>query len=172
MKLIEALKKKKELLRKADDLRNKVSKYCAHMSFETPTYPEQKKQVEEWIQSHHDVIKEIEHLQVSVQNTNLKTPVTIEIGGKTVTKPIAAWILRRRELSQLDLSCWQKLTDRNLKEGVYNDSQQNKIDAKITRCYDPVERDKKVELYRTEPTTIDSTLETVNATTDLIEVEK
>lgn len=38
MKLIEALKKVKDLARKADDLKGKVSAYCAHLSFETPTY--------------------------------------------------------------------------------------------------------------------------------------
>jgi hypothetical protein len=43
------------------------------------------------------------------------------------------------------------------------------IEKKIVRHFDPAERDRMRELYRSEPTIIDSTLETVNATTDLIE---
>ncbi len=169
MKLIEALKKKKELLRKADDLKGKIGTYCVHMSYETPTYEDQKSQVREWIQAHTDIIKEIEHLQVAILRTNLMTDVTIILGDNSVTKPIAAWIIRRREMAGQDLSCWQKLTDKNLKEGLFRNSQQQEIVAKIVRCYDPVERDRNCELYRSEPSTIDSTLETVNAVTDLIE---
>jgi len=41
--------------------------------------------------------------------------------------------------------------------------------VKIRRYFDPKVRDVKVDLFRREPSVIDSTLETVNAVTDLIE---
>jgi hypothetical protein len=44
-----------------------------------------------WIQAHGDIMKEILKLQIAIQKTNLLTPVTIEIGGKQVTKSIAFW---------------------------------------------------------------------------------
>lgn len=59
MKLIEALKKIKELQQKASDLRDLVKQNCARSSIETDKYPEQDKKVSGWIQSHSDILREI-----------------------------------------------------------------------------------------------------------------
>lgn len=170
MKLIQAMKKLKDLNAKAEDLRKKVQMHSADLTIENPVYPDQRRQVAEWIQSHGDVLKEILHLRVAIQRTNIATEVSIEIGGKHVSKSIAAWIHRRRDLAKLDLSMWQQLTDRNLKEQNIQTAPGGAVtEVRIRRYYDPAERDSKLELYRTEPSVIDATLETVNAITDLIE---
>jgi hypothetical protein len=169
MKLIQAMKQIKDLARKADDLKVKISQQCAHLSFETPTYGErQKEQVKEWLQAHEDILKEILRLRISIQKTNLATSVTIELDGKQVTKTIAEWIHRRRDLAKSAMDAWMRLTDKGLKEGIGVNSMNEKIDMKIVRNFDPAERDKKVELYRSEPSIIDATLEVANAVTDLI----
>jgi hypothetical protein len=171
MQLIQAMKKIKDLQRKADDLKVKIGQHCAHLNFETPTYGErQKEQVAEWLQAHEDILKEILHLRVSIQKTNLEIPVTIELGGKQVTKTIAEWIHRRRDLAKSSMDAWSKLTDKGLREGRVKNSMEEVIDAKIIRNFDPAERDKNIELYRSEPSIIDATLEVVNATTELIEL--
>ena len=41
-------------------------------------------------------------------------------------------------------------------------------EVRVRRYYDPAQRDEKLELYRSEPSTIDATLEVSNAVTDLI----
>lgn len=170
MKLIEAMKKIKDLLRKADDLRSKIGKYCAYLKpVESPTYPDQKGEVAQWLQAHDDVIKEICRLRIAIQKTNLMTPVAIEIGDNMVTKSIAEWIHRRRDLARLSCSAWQQLGDKNLREGITKNSQQEIVQVTIERCYDPQTRDKMIELYTSEPSIIDSRLEVVNAITDLIE---
>lgn len=172
MKLIEAMKKLKDLGIKADDLRKKVSQHCAALSFETPVYGEkQRETVMGWIQSHTDIMQEIARLRVAIQKTNIATLVDIDLGGKKVTKSIAEWIHRRRDLAKLDLDMWSKLTDRGLKEGSLAASQAGgtATEVKIVRYFDPGERDAKMELYRSEPMVIDATLEVVNAVTDLIE---
>ena len=170
MKLIEAMKKCKDLSRKADDLRGKISVHCAHMSFETPTYGNnQREQVREWLQAHSDICKEMLALRTSIQKTNLLTPVKIELGGVAVEKTIAEWIHRRRDLAKAEHDAWSKLGDRNLKEGVLKNSMGETVEAKIVRNFDPAERDRRLELYRSEPSTIDSTLEVINAVTDLIQ---
>jgi len=169
MKIIEALKKREDLKRKADDLRALVRDNCALSSFDTPKYADQKKQVREWIQAHSDVLTEIERLTLAIQRTNLKTIVTIELGTKVVEKPIAAWILRRRDLAKLELAMWNQLSDRNIKEGFANGPSGDPIEIKLARFYDPQERDTRRELYASEPSVIDARLEVVNATTDLIE---
>lgn len=168
MKIIEAMKLQKELLVKAEDLRKKVSTYCADQSHETPVYgTEQGEKIKEWIQAHSDVIKQINKLRVAVQRANLETNVTIELGGKSVTKCIAEWIHRRRDLSAMELSIWRGIGDRGLKEGLIRQSTGETYEVKIRRYYDPNERDNAVELYRNEPSIIDRTLEVVNAVTEV-----
>lgn len=169
MKLIEALKQMKELQRKASDLRTNINRHCAISTLETPLYPDQKKKMDSWLQSHGDLVKEILRLRVAVQRTNLETEVTIELGGKLVTKTIAEWIHRRRDLAGLELQAWRKLTDRNIQEGQAPGPGGNVVEVKIVRFYDPEERDRKVDLYDSEPALIDGKLEIANAVTDLIE---
>lgn len=170
MKLIQAMKQLKDLAVKAEDLRDKVSKFSADLTIETATYPDQRRQVSEWIQSHSDVLKEILRLRFLIQKTNIQTPVTIELDGKQVTKTIAEWIHRRRDLAKLELDMWAKLTDRNLKEQNIQTTPGGAVtEVRIRRYYDPQDRDNKMESYRREPSVIDATLEVVNATTDLLE---
>jgi len=170
MKIIQGLKEIKDLKVKADDLKTKVHKHCAHLSFESPVYPDQKDQVSKWLQAHSDVIKEISRLQLAIAKTNLDTMVTIKLGDKNVVKSITEWIYRRRDLAAMQQAMYKSLTDRGLQEkGTYTDSQEDNKEYKIVRCYDPVERDNKIELYRSEPSIVDATLEVINATTDLIE---
>jgi len=170
MKLIEAMKKLKDFVRKAEDLRGKIKVNCAHLSVETPTYGEkQREQVREWLQAHEDICKEMLKLRVAIQRTNLATAVSISFDDKTVTKSIAEWIHRRRDLAKLDADAWAQLGDKGLKEGWGNNSMGEKLEVKIVRNFDPKERDAKLELYRSEPMTVDATLEVVNAVTDLID---
>lgn len=168
MKLIQAMKKIKDLQIKANDLRDKVKKHCADLDYETPAYPDQKNQIKEWIQSHSDILKEILSLRVAIQKTNLSTNVVIELDGKQVNKSIAEWIHRRKDLAKMEMDMWSMLTDRNLKEGRISESSGQIREVKIRRYFDSAEKDKKIDLYRTEPSIIDSTLEVVNATTELI----
>lgn len=169
MKLIEAMKKIKDLKRKADDLKEKVGQYCADIDCEAPTYPDQRKQISEWLQSHGDVIKEISDLRFRIQKTNLETPVTISFDSKYVTKSICEWIHRRKDLAKEEEAIWKKLHDKGYKETYANKLSTNSPEIIIKRrlYFDAAERDKKIELYRSEPSLIDSTLEVINATTDL-----
>ena len=171
MKIIEALKKIKQLKIKCSDLNEKVRTYCADLDNETPYYPDQRAQIREWVQSYNDSTKEIVRLNYCLQRTNLETMVTIELESKNVTKSIFEWILRRKEYAKMDENIWRSLTDKGLREeNKYQTTQNAPVLVVKRRLYfDPVERDKKVELYRTEPSKIDSTLEIINAITDLKE---
>lgn len=169
MKLIEGLKKIKELNKKAEDLKDKVRKHSAHLSNEKSVYENQKEQIAKWLQSHHDIVKEILHLQIAIQKTNLATKVTITLDNGNIEKTIAEWIHRRRTLAGLQEAIYRSLTDRNLREGTIKQSNDERVEVHIVRYYDPAERDKQIELYDNEPKAIDAKLEIVNATTDLIE---
>lgn len=169
MKIIEGLKRIKDLQKKAEDLRKKIGTYCAHMDFETPTYANQGEQIKEWLQSHSDTVKEILRLRIAIQRTNLATEVTIDLGEKLVKKTIAEWIHRRRDLASEEMNAWRSLSDRGLKEGAIKTSSGEIKDVKVVRYYDAKQRDNKISLFDGEPSIIDSKLEIVNAVTDLIE---
>ena len=68
----------------------------------------------------------------------------------------------------MDQAIWAALGDRNLRETVIQTSTGQREETKIRRYYDPATRDTKIELYRSEPSIIDSSLEIINATTDLV----
>ena len=168
MKLIEAMKKIKELSVKATDLQAKVAMHCANLDIETPMYADPKGQVQEWIQAHGDILKEVLKLRVSIQRTNINTMVPIELGGVQVSKSIAEWVHRRRDLAKMEMDVWSKLGDRGLREGAINSTVGGETRlVKIVRHFDPKARDEKIDLYRSEPSKIDAALEVVNAVTDL-----
>lgn len=168
MKIIEGLKEIKRLEEKVTDLQGKVQRYCADLDYETPAYPDQRKQVTEWMQSIHDSLKAAMDLRIRLNRTNIATVVPIELGGQKVEHSIAEWIIRRRLYAQMEMRAWEALSNRGLKEGQAATTAGDKITVKIRYHYDPVERDKKVETFRGEPGIIDRTLEVTNATTDII----
>lgn len=169
MKIIEGLKDIKALTKKAHDLREKVSKYHADFDHETSAYPNQRDQVAEWVQSHHDTVKRILALKHLIKKTNIQVPVTITLGGVAVTRSISEWIDRRRELVSMEKALYASMNDRGLQEGTTTLSNGEKIVKKIRRHYDAQTRDKKLDEYNEEPHLIDAQLEIKNAVTDLIE---
>lgn len=170
MKIIEAMKRIKLNKDKLGDLQLKIQQNCARLNHETPLYGEETAgKIKEWTQACEDIGRDNIGLLIRIQKTNLATDVTIELGGKKVTKNVAEWVWRRREYAQYDLNTWSKQTDRNLKEGTAQSSTSVPVEVKIVRYYDPVERDKKLAMYQSEPKEIDAALEVINATVDLVE---
>lgn len=169
MKLIEALKKTKDLLKKADDVKGKISAHCADLDCETPLYSDQRNQIDSWLQSHHDILKEISILNYRILKTNVLTKVVIELDGKQVEKTISEWILRRKKLCAMEEACWKVLGDKGLREGNLNQSNGIPIIVKIRRYFDPKQRDHKIACFSSEPSIIDGRLEITNCITDLMD---
>ena len=169
MKIIEAMKQAKDLEKKSADLRAKIGQYCADLSIENPVYENQREQVRGWLQAHEDITRQIARLKTSITKTNLATVVTIQLGGKSVAKCIYEWIQRRQKLADLDRQAWAALTDRNLKEQNVSSNGANVTPVTVRRYFDPLERDAKSEIYRSEPAAIDGALEVINATTELLD---
>lgn len=169
MKIIQAMKQVKANKEQIVDLQGKIATNCAHLNYETPLYgTETGKKIQEWLQGCTDLAQDNIQLLTAIQKTNLATNVTIELGGKQVTKNIAEWVWRRREYAELDQKTFTVLTDRNLKEGQNQTTTGVAMDIKIVRYYDPVKRDEALAMYRSEPHAIDSALEVVNAVTELL----
>jgi len=172
MTIIEAMKKQKANLVKLSDLQGKIALYSAHTSLEASSTPYGDKtyeKVDEWTKACESITQENARLALAVQRTNLETLVTITLGGREVTKCIAEWVLRRRTYANLDFQTWSRQTDRNLKVGQAPGSQGAPVEVKLIRNYDTEKRDKHMQMYQMEPHEINSKLEVVNATTELVE---
>lgn len=74
-----------------------------------------------------------------------------------------------RDLATDEAKMWRGLTDKNLKEGTMKQSNDQPVEVKIIRCYEPEERDQRIYSLESEPSIIDGKLEIVNAVTDLME---
>lgn len=164
------MKRIKANVAKVTELQARIGKTCAHLSYETPLYPDPAAKVAEWLQACDDTSQESARLLVAIQRTNLATRVTIELGGKQVEKTISEWVWRRRKFAAVDQVTWGTLGDRGLKEGhIPQSTGATAVPSKIVRNFDPVQRDTMLDMYRSESSRIDAALEIVNAVTDLIE---
>lgn len=176
MKLVEAMKDTKGALRKMEDLRKKISQYCADLDCMQPTYgspEEQKKKISEWLQSHNDLAFKLTDLRKAIQLTNLQTSVTIKVGDNDVTRSIAEWVIRRREIIDFQLLAYNDLSDKGLADrglrAMGNIDEAKKLSTARVRFYfDASERDKNIEVLKNEKESIDKALEIVNATTELL----
>jgi len=176
MKLIEAMKNVKSTLRKMEDLRKKITKYCSDLDYMAPIYgnvDEQKKKIAEWLQSHHDLALQLTTLKANIQKTNLATPVTIKVGNNDITRPIAEWVIRRREIVDLEILAVSALQETNMDTPAYRLVSRNNDqmkDAKIRLYFVAEERDYVLEILRSEKEMIDKALEIVNVNTELIDI--
>ena len=170
MKVIEAMKMVKANREKIADLQAKIAANCAGLSHETPVYgADTARVVNGWLQACQDLSQECAKLLVRISKTNIQTNVSITIAGQVVTKSIAEWVWRRREFAVLDLKSVSVLGDRGLREGAVNVGTAQPLEVKIVRYFDPMQRDKLADMYRSEPHLIDAALEVVNAVTELVE---
>lgn len=169
MKIIEALKQTKFLLKKAEDLRSKMSANCADMDFDTPLFPDMKAKISEWLQAHTDIVREIARLKYRIQKTNVLTKLSIDLSGTQVEKSLYEWVQRRKELANIELQAYNALTDRGLTDRQYQQTNAQVATMKMRRYYDPVEKMRKIDALKFEPVAIDAALEIANCTTDLLE---
>lgn len=171
MKIIEAMRNIKILNEKISDLKSKIRDNSTDTDNVQPAYgtvDNQLKKVSEWIQSCKDSVRDIEKMRLGIQNTNLKTNVAITLNGKSVEKPIAAWIHRRRDLAEMERGIWRSLTDEGWKGGGMKDEKTGEIIAvNVRRYFDKEKRDQKIQEFSEEPHLIDAALEIANATTDV-----
>lgn len=172
MKIVQALKTIKANRMKIDDLIRKIRDNAARTSIQTSPYGDQEtviKQVASWMDTVRSVIRENEILTNRLHRTNALTSVTMEIGNKSITKTIDEWIVRRKEGVSFETRMMQSLTDLGLREELVKQPDGSTIHVTIVRHFDPKQRDDRMSVLMDEVQIIDSTLEIVNATTDLVD---
>ena len=164
MKLIEAMKELKTIEKRMVKNAEKVTEYASSLESERMQFDnekEQKKEVSSLLQANEDLLTEYLRVKTAIEKTNLETKVDIE--GKVHT--ISELLIVKRRMAKFMTNTYTSLNEskaRNLKSGR-NDN------PKTVVFFDEKKKNEKLEHWENLYERIDSRLEVVNATTELVE---
>lgn len=166
MKLIEAMKELKLIIKKMESNNEQVVKLSSILSNEKPlvgsSIEDQKKEVNALIQSNEDLFDNYLKLKLAIEKTNTTTSVTIN--DKTLT--ITEWLTFRRNASEA--SRIYLLVNTSAAQGRLSRINNSDKTIEVLPCFDEkIINTKKMEMIDILGK-IDWTLEVVNATTDLV----
>jgi len=170
MKLIEGMKTLKVIEKRMQHNAERINQYAAIVSTERPifgTEAEQRKQLESLIQANNDLAKEYLSIKKRVDMTNLKTEVTI---GKDVFT-IADLLQIQRNVAKLMRMTFNALNDRLAEQRLASMRQQStEKTPRVERMYDESRKYEGLQYWQGLEDEIETRLEVINATTELIEL--
>lgn len=167
MKLIEAMKQLKVIEKRMAKNVQQITKYASIPSNEKSpfgTEDQQKKEVRSLLQSNNDLTKEYLRLKNCIDRTNLNT--TIQIDGISYT--LVDLLTLKRKLANGMINTYEALNDSysiSKIRGIYNQ------DKSVTTVYlyDEEDKNNNIRKWQDLADNIESRLEVINATTDLVE---
>jgi len=169
MTLIEAMKGLKHTERKMDSNKEKIQKYAATLDNERlpfETAENQAKEVQAFIQSCEDLDLYRRKLKECIEYTNLMTKV--EIQGATYSISELLFILRKTADSMLSVyKCLNTDAARGRLRGFVIEGGKS---IPITTHYKEVDKNEKLKKWQELKDTIESRLEVINATTQLLKL--
>jgi len=168
MTITEGLKELKLIEKKLKKNCTLLEKYSSQPSNEKPYFTseqEQKKEIDAILQSSEDLVKNYLEIHRKINVTNLKTMV--EMNGHTYS--IHSLIQIRRKLASLIVGVYQSLNDNNYYKSASQFKNSQNIDLTVTRFYEEKQKQSKIRHWEDFYNSIDGRLETINATTQLIE---
>lgn len=169
MILIEAMKKLKVIDKRILSNQQSIRKYASMPDTMRPyfgTEDKQKAEVKGLVQANGDLVEEYVLLKARIDATNLST--LVEVQGKKYT--IASLLLYRRKLAEAMISTYKALDVRSRNSGMdFHSSSSDGKRVQILRFYDETWKNDGLRKWSDLYDAIDSKLEIVNATTDLIE---
>ena len=166
MKLIEAMKELKLIEKKMAKNAQLITKYSAQPNSERLYFGDaesQKKEIQSLIQSNLDLAENYVALKIRIERTNLET--VIEFHGKDLS--LAELLVYKRKIAKAILTTFEALDDSSAKMGLMRRSS-GEDRAVIERFYDERTKNDKLREWQDFYEAIDSRLEVVNATTDLV----
>jgi hypothetical protein len=165
MKLIEALKEIKLIEKKLQANREQLSQYSSATDMERlpfVTEEAQRDAIKSILQSSSDLLSNMLLLKRSIERTNLETKVTVMGQEFSITELL---FLKRYGCSQMTNTFQCLSTDfATRKVRAFSDSK-----IKILQFFDEKMKNDKLRYWMDFEAAISSTLEIVNATTDLVE---
>jgi len=171
MKIVEGMKRLKVIEKRMEDNSKRINEYASILSTDRPSFgseDEQRKEVRCLIQANEDLVKEYLKLKQLIELTNLK--VSMEIDGTKYT--LSELLIIKRKLSKMMMNTYNSLNDqaaqRRLGLSFGRSSKDDKTPV-IEKLYDERERINGLRKWQDLYDNIESRLEVLNATTDLIE---
>lgn len=170
-KLVEALKRLRVIEKKmVKQNPENISRYSSMVSTEKPlfeTEEKQRKAVSSLVQSSMDLLQEYLVLKKQIEETNLRTEV--EMGGTKYT--LSDLLIIKRKLAQIMISTFTSMNDTEGQRrlSMARGSAPEGKTPHVVRFYKEEDRNKGLNEWQDLYDNIDSRLEVIVATTDLIE---
>lgn len=171
MKIVEALKNLKTIQKRIQKNCSLISDYAGYLSIETPAFetPEkQRDEIQSLIQSNLDLENEYLRLKLSIEETNLKTMVTIG----NFTYPISSLISIKRVAKEFRSSTYRSLVVDKAQGRLHNTLNRQGYNpqepVRIIALYDEKVKNTALSEWEEFLSQIDGKLEVVNAETDLV----
>ena len=171
MKIIEGMKRLRVIEKRMESQRNAINEYASKLSTEMPrfqTKEDQAKEVASLIQSNNDLCAEYLRIKRSIEYTNLK--VTVELQGKAYS--ISDLLVVKRKLADRMVATYRALNDTVARDRLRNAPKFDGETPKVEILYDERTKLDNIRKWQDLADIIDSRLEVINATTDLIEMEE
>lgn len=172
MKIIEAMKELRIIEKKMQRNIKSIGEYSSSLSIYSNIFgsaPKQQKEVKEYIQSSEDLLKMYLKLKQAIEKTNLE--IVVEIEGKKYS--ISELLVLKRKLAKVMEETFGALSDQKAKVDLENMNvrmvDKEGKEPTVIRYYDEKYKNEGMKKWRDLYDTIDSKLEIVNATTDLVE---
>jgi len=170
LKIIEGMKRLRVIEKRMESQRGSITEYASKLSTEMPrfqTKDDQAKEVASLIQSNNDLCAEYMRLKRSIEYTNLK--VTVELQGKAYS--ISDLLVIRRKLASMMIMTYRALNDSTAQNRLRSAPRFDGEYPKVEVLYEEREKLDNIRKWMDLSDAIDSRLEVINATTDLVEME-
>lgn len=168
MKIIEALKKLRVIEKRIQSTTEEVNQYASALTTERLPYgteEDQKREVKSRLQSTKDLFQEYLELKSRIEKTNLE--VQVEVDGRTYS--LSQLLVIKRKMAKQMMGVYSALNtdqaDRRLRHAAALAGQS----PQVVRLFDESEKNDNLRKWMELYDNIDSRLEVINATTDLIE---
>ena len=168
MKIVEGLKRLKVLEKRIASNSVDITKYASILSTEKPAFETEDKQREEVkkiIQASEDLASEYLKLKCQIEKTNLNVTATI----KNRTHTLSEFLIIKRKLAKMMQNVYQSLNlsaaEQRISSGRFGTDQK----VNIVQLYDEDTRNTKLRGWQEMYEEVDSRLEVINATEDLVE---
>ncbi|MBD3406146.1 MAG: hypothetical protein GF411_08480 [Candidatus Lokiarchaeota archaeon] len=168
MKIIEGLKKLKVLEKRINKNCEDITKYASVLSTEKPAFEteaKQKEEVKKLVQSSEDLANEYLKLKGQIEKTNLQVSATI----KGRTHSLSEFLVIKRKLARIMQRVYTALDTSAAENRSHTMRFAPDQKVNIIQLYDEAERNDKLREWQELYEEIDSRLEVINATEDLIE---
>lgn len=167
MKIVEGLKRLKVLEKRIAGNAQDITKYSSVLSTEKPAFEteeRQKEEVKRLIQASEDLANEYLKLKSQIERTNLQVVATIN--NKTHT--LSEFLIIKRKLAKMMQGIYQALNTHTAENRMHTTRFSPDQKVSVVQLYNESDRNMKLREWQEMYEAIDSRLEVINATEDLV----